>query len=319
MSAVDIQAVHAAGRVVAEFLRPSPCLRSAPLEAVLGRPLWLKCELFQPTGSFKPRGALNWLANAAEAELAGGLVAVSAGNHGMGLSWAAGARGVPVTVVMPEGSSEYKAAACRAFGAEVVLHGDIHQAWAHARALVAERDATLVPPYDEPRIIAGQGSIGLELVEQVPALETVLCPVGGGGLVSGLGVALKAERPSARVIGVEPEGAATLGAAWAAGGPVDLTGIDTIAASLGANRAGEHTYAISREVVDELVTVADDSIVAAARALITEGKLYAEPGAVLGLAALMDGTVAVPPGAEVAAVVTGGNLDRALLERILDG
>lgn len=311
-------AVEAAGRVVGGRLDPSPCLRSAPLETVLRRPLWLKCELFQPTGSFKPRGALNWLANATEAERAGGLVAVSAGNHGMGLAWAAGREGVPVTVVMPEGSSPYKAEACRHYGAEVILHGDIHAAWRRARELVAERGATLVPPYDEPRIIAGQASVGLELQAQCPGLHTVLCPVGGGGLICGLGLALKAYRPDVRIVGVEPAGAPTLGAAWDAGRPVTLEGIDTIAASLGANRAGEHTYAISREVVDDLVTVDDDSIVAAARAVITEGKLYAEPGAVLGVAALMDGTVRPPAEAGVATVITGGNLDRDLLYRLLE-
>lgn len=318
MTGVDVTAVEAARREIAAFLEPSPCLRSAPLEAALGRPLRLKCELFQPTGSFKPRGVLNWLANATDDELTGGLVAVSAGNHGMALAWAAGARDVPVTVVMPENASAYKADACRAFGAEVVLHGDIHAAWARARELVVERGATLVPPYDEPRIIAGQGGVGLELLEQVPEPDAVLCPVGGGGLISGIGVALKARRPSVRVIGIEPAGAATLGAAWAAGGPVDLTDIDTIAASLGANRAGEHTYAISREVVDELVTVTDDSIVTAARLLITEGKLYAEPGAALGVAALLDGTVTLPDDdATAVAIITGGNLDRPLLDRLL--
>lgn len=317
MTAVAPADVEAARRAIAPWLLQTPCLRSAPLEAGLGRPLWLKCELFLPTGSFKPRGVLNWLANATGDELAGGLVAVSAGNHGMALAWAAGARSVPVTVVMPEGSSEYKAAACRSAGAEVVLHGDIHAAWARARELVAERGATLVPPYDEPRIIAGQGSVGLELVEQLPDLDAVLCPVGGGGLVAGIGVALKAHRPAARVIGVEPAGAPTLKAAWEAGRPVDLTAIDTVAASLGANRAGEHTYAISREVVDELVTVGDEAIVAAARLLITEGKLYAEPGAVLGIAAILERTVELADDDVVAAVVTGGNLDRALLDRLL--
>lgn len=308
----------AAREAIAPWLRPSPCIRSAPLEAVLEHPLHLKCELFQPTGSFKPRGALNWLANAGDAELADGLVAVSAGNHGMALSWAAGARGVPVTVVMPEGSSGYKVEACRSSGAEVVLHGDIHATWAHARELVAARGATLVPPYDDARIIAGQGTMGLELLEQVPELATVLCPVGGGGLVSGLALAIKSRWPQVRVVGVEPAGAPTLKAAWDAGGPLDLTDIQTIAASLGANCAGELTYQVSHAMVDELVTVSDDSIRAAGHALITEGKLYAEPGAVLGVAALMAGAIKPEPDEAVAAVITGGNLDRSTLGDLLD-
>lgn len=309
--------VDAAQQALAPWLRPSPCIRSAPLEAVLGCSVHLKCELFQPTGSFKPRGVLNWLANATDGELQRGLVAVSAGNHGMALAWAAGARGVPVTVVMPEASSAYKVDACRGFGAEVILHGDIHETWTYAWGLVAARGATLVPPYDDSRIIAGQGSIGLELVAQVPDLATVLCPVGGGGLVSGIALAIKSHRPSARVIGVEPAGAATLKTAWDTGAPVDVTDIRTIAASLGANRAGELTYEVSHSVVDELVLVSDDSIRAAGHALITEGKLYAEPGAVLGLAALMDDAVTLSPEAPAAAVVTGGNLDWDTLNRLL--
>ncbi|MCW8128345.1 threonine/serine dehydratase [Microbulbifer halophilus] len=309
--------IAAARKNIAAALEPTPCLRSRPLEERLGRPLWLKCELLQRTGSFKPRGVLNWLAGAAPDELARGLITVSAGNHGMALAWAGGERRIPVTVVMPEGASAYKVEACRDYGAEVLLHDDIHAAWAHARQRAQDTGATLVPPYDHPRIIAGQGTVGLELLDQLPGLDTVICPVGGGGLISGIGLALKAAKPQLRLIGVEPAGAATLKSAWDAGGPVDLEKPATLATSLGANRAGECTYPISRQVVDELVALEEDAIAAGTELLLGSGKLYAEPGGAIAVAAIASDTVILGEDEYVAAVVSGGNMEKKELLKLL--
>lgn len=309
--------IEAAGTIVAERLMPTPMLEATELGTDLAGALYLKCESLQITGSFKPRGALNWIANATDDELAAGLVTVSAGNHATGLAWAASARDVPVTVVMPADASPLKAQAARNYGATVELIGDINDAWAHAYEL-AESGLTLVPPYDEPRIIAGQGTVGLELLHQCPVIpDVVVCSVGGGGLISGLGLALKHAHPQIRLVGVEPAGAPTLRASWDAGEPVTLNAPTTIAASLGANRAGRWTHEISQQVVDDLITIDDDAIVEGTRATLTRGRLYAEPGGAIAVAALLAGRVPLERGQTAVAIVTGGNMDLPLLQKLL--
>ncbi|ROO26398.1 threonine ammonia-lyase [Salinisphaera orenii] len=312
--AADIDAARA---VVAERLAPTPLVRADDLGADLAGDLYLKCELLQPTGSFKPRGALNWLANASDAERAAGLVTVSAGNHATALAWAAASRGLPVTVVMPADASPLKAESARALGATVELIGGIDDAWARARELEAS-GLTLVPPYDDPRIIAGAGTMGLEILDQCPRVpDVVVCCVGGGGLISGVGLALKQAHPDIRVVGVEPAGAPTLARSWAAGEPVTLASTDTIAASLGANRAGRWTHAVSRQVVDELVAIDEPQIVAGTRATLTRGRLHAEPGGAIAVAALLAGRVPLAAGQTAVAIVSGGNMDPSLLRDLL--
>jgi threonine dehydratase len=309
--------VEAARTVVAAQLTPTPLLPAFDLGADLAGDLYLKCELLQPTGSFKPRGALNWMANATADELAAGLATVSAGNHATALAWAARAKGVPVTVVMPEAASPMKVNAARALGATVELIGGINDAWARAYEL-ADQGLTLVPPYDEPRIIAGAGTVGLEILEQCPAVpDVVVCSVGGGGLISGVGLALKHAHPGTRVIGVEPAGAPTLAQSWKAGAPVTLESTETIAASLGANRAGRWTHEVSRAVVDELIALDENDIIAGTLATLTRGRLYAEPGGAIAVAALLAGRVPVAQGETAVAIVTGGNMDLSLLQSML--
>lgn len=299
---------HARTNIV-DALLPTPVLTDPVLTDLLSNRVLLKGELFQRTGSFKPRGGLNWLRTATSEELSGGLGAVSAGNHALGLAWAAQAAGVDVTIVMPENASDVKVAGSRELGAEVLLHGDINAAWSMMHRLVEERGLTLVHPYDDPRIIAGQGTIGLEIIEQAPKASTILCPVGGGGLISGIAIAVRALRPDIQIIGVEPEGAASMHAAWAHGKPYRLDTIDTCAKSLGAATVGEHTFPLCRHYVDALVTVSEQGIRRAMHHLLGQSKLYAEPGAAVGVAALLEDRLpALPSEGDIVVVITGGNM-----------
>ncbi|MGR4068691.1 threonine ammonia-lyase [Billgrantia sp. C5P2] len=312
-----LERLQAAQRLIADTLLPTPLLLDHALSERFARRIWLKGELFQRTGSFKPRGALNWVRTASREELAGGLAAVSAGNHALGLAWAAGQAGVPVTIVMPENASRFKVEGSRELGAEVILHGDINAAWERMHELVAERGLTLVHPYDDERIIAGQGTVGLEILEQAPEATTILCPVGGGGLIAGIGSAAAALRPELAVFGVEPSGAASMAHAWSQGAPSRLKKVATCAKSLGAAIVGKHTYPLCRKTTRALVQVDDAAIGRAMRHLLYQAKLMAEPGAAVGIAALLEGAVPLPTEGDVVVVITGGNMSREELEPFL--
>lgn len=291
-------------------LGETPLLNVPDLDAAMDQPLGLKCESLQRTGSFKARGALNWLLTASADELKAGLVTVSAGNHAIALAWAAAMQDVPLTVVMPEGSSPLKISRTRALGAEVIVQGTIQQAVALCHQLRDDKGLTLVHPYNDVRIMAGQGTVGLELLRQRPDVDRVLCPIGGGGLISGLGLAIKAQRPDIELIGVEPEGAATMFNAWQkqdAGASLDS--VSTWAASLAPAVVGDCTYAASRQVVDRIVTVSEAGIREATRRLLTEARLYVEPGASVGLAAFLENQVAPDADSATVLIITGGNLD----------
>lgn len=307
---VTLETVQRAHHRIGDQLAPTPTVHARALSEDLGYDLFFKSELFQHTGSFKSRGALNWVRTASPEELERGLITVSAGNHAQALAWAARDAGTPVTVVMPEGSSPAKIAATRRYGGHVVLHGAINQALEKMEELREREGLLLVHPYNNPRIIAGQGTVGLELAEQLPGAALVACPIGGGGLISGIGVALKTLRPDIRLIGVEPEQAATMRSAWDREDVhARLESVNTIATSLGASVVGEYTYAMSRRYVDNIVTVNEAEIVAGVRAVITQGKLYAEPGACVAVAALLAGRIEAHPEDRVVAVITGGNMD----------
>lgn len=317
---VDLAAIRAARQRIGDALETTPTVPDHALGDRLGRSVRIKAELLQRTGAFKPRGALNWIRSASREELAPGLVTVSAGNHAAALAWAARAAGVKLTVVMPEAASPFKVDATRHYGAEVILHGDINDALALLDRKVREDGLTLVHPYDDPRIIAGQGTVGLEILEQAPDTGTILCPVGGGGLISGIAIAVKQLQPDIRIIGVEAEGAPTLAHAWHEGGPTRLERIQTMAASLGAAIAGEHTYRLSRQYVDELIRVPEGSIREGVRHLLARAKLHAEPGAAVTTAALLDGTVdpdTLPETGDIVTVVTGGNMSTDELRSML--
>jgi threonine dehydratase len=293
----------------------TPMMSCANLGRELGIQLHLKAELFQKTGSFKPRGVLNTLLSMNPAELCRGLVSLSSGNHAAALAYGASAVGAHATIVMPANAMPSKVEATRRYGGEVVqTEGSLLDV---CLALQRERVLTLVHPFDDLAIMAGQGTVGLELLQQVPTVDMVVVPVGGGGLISGIAAAVKLQHPSVRIVGVEPEGADVMTRSLAQGEPVHLASMNTIADGLASPFAGEHTFRHVRRFVDEIVRVTDDQIVNALRGLLQRGKLAAEPSGAASLAPLMSGKLALNPGSTVVCVVSGGNVGIDVLKRIL--
>jgi threonine dehydratase len=314
-SLVSHDRMVAAREVIRGRLHYTPVMSSAYLSDRVGAPVHLKLELFQKTGSFKPRGVLNRLANMSDEERRRGLITLSAGNHAQAVAWAAREYGVRATVVMPSRATQAKVDATRGYGGDVLqTDGDL---LATALEIQRERDLTLVHPFDCPFVIAGQGTLGLEVVEQVPDVETVVVGVGGGGLIAGVAAAVKATRPNARVIGVEPVGAAGMTESLRRGEPVRLDRLDTIADGLAAPFAGRLNYLHVRELVDDMVLVTDDEIIAAIPVLMERCKVMPEPAGAAAVAALLAGKVTLASGSTTVAVVSGGNIDRLRLRQLL--
>lgn len=308
----DIQRARARieGRV-----QVTPMMSSTTLGDRLMVRLHLKAELFQKTGSFKPRGVFNKLLSMDPADLSRGLVSLSAGNHAAALAYGAAAVGAKATIVMPASAMPSKVEATRRYGGEVVqTEGSLLDA---CQALQRERDLTLVHPFDDPAIVAGQGTVGLELLGQVPSVDMVVVPVGGGGLIAGTAAAVKLQHPSVRVVGVEPEGADAMSRSLEQGAPAHLERVDTIADGLAPPFAGEHTFRHVQRFVDEMVRVTDGEILDALRALIQRCKLAAEPSGAASLAALLSGRVVPKAGSTVVCVISGGNLGLDLLKQLL--
>lgn len=316
---VSLQDVEAARGVIAGKVHRTPLVGSAALGARLGAPLYLKLENWQKTGSFKPRGVVNKIASLSDEERARGLITASAGNHAQALAWAAGAAGVPCTVVMPAGAPATKIAATEGYGATVVLEPDMMSLFSRVEALAAEHGYTFVPPFDDPAIVAGQGTVGLEILEDLPDVGTVVVPIGGGGLIAGVALALKSHRPGVRVVGVEPEGAPKMWRSRQKGKAVRLDRVQTIADGLAAPFAGELTFELVQRYVDDLVLVNDDDIRRAMYLILERVKVLAEPAGAAALAALLTGAATFDPGAPVVAVVSGGNTDVSGLGDLLAG
>ncbi len=315
---ISLSDIHAARETIGGRLHRTPTLSAATLGQMASVDLLVKAELLQRTGSFKPRGVLNKLAHLTPEERARGVIGISAGNHAQALAYGAAREGIACTVVMPETAVESKVAATRGYGADVVLHGvTTIEAFAEYERLLAERGFTPVHPFDDPYVIAGQGTVGLEIVEDVPDLEAVIVPIGGGGLISGIAVAVKEQCPSVRVVGVEPEGAPSLTRALAAGQPEPLRSVSTIADGLAAPFAGPHTLALVQRYVDDVVLVSDDEIAAALRLVLERTKLQVETAGAAGVAALLARRCGVPEGTRTVAVLSGGNVDRARLKELL--
>ncbi|HEX6133755.1 MAG TPA: threonine/serine dehydratase [Longimicrobiales bacterium] len=314
---VDIEQIRSAERHLAGRVHRTPLLGSRTLGDRIGASVLLKVEAFQRTGSFKARGVLNRLRHLSAAERERGLVTVSAGNHAQAVAYGAGLERIHAVVVMPETAPAAKVEACRDYGADIVLHGDVFAAFERMEQLRREHGYTLVHPFDDPHIIAGQGTVGAELCDDIPDLDMVIVPVGGGGLVSGVATAVRALRPGARIIGIEPVGAAAVRRALDTGAPVRLERVDTIADGLGAPMTGPLALEHVRAFVDDVVTITDDSITAALRFLLERCKLLTEPAGAAGVAALLDGTIRPAAGARVAVVLSGGNVDLHRLRSLL--
>jgi threonine dehydratase len=315
---VTLDDVRSARQVIAGRVHRTPLVGSAALSARIGAPLYLKLENWQRTGSFKPRGVLNRIATLSRAERERGLVTASAGNHAQALAWAAAAEGLPCTVVMPETAPAAKIDATRGYGGTVVFEPSTLTVFQRAQALVDERGYTFIPPFDHPAIVAGQGTVGLEILEDLPDAGTVVVPIGGGGLIAGVALAIKSQRPNVRIVGVEPEGAAAMWRSRQESKAVRLDKVDTIADGLSAPFAGEVPFAIVQQYVDDLVLVSDADIRAAMILLLERCKLLVEPGGAAGVAALLSGAAKTQPGAPVVAILSGGNVDAGRLAKLLD-
>jgi threonine dehydratase len=294
----------------------TPLLPAPLLEDELGVEVRLKCENLQRTGSFKARGAYHYITRLSERELQNGVITYSSGNHAQAVALAARLRHVKAMVVMPTTAPEVKRAGAAQLGAEIVLEGTTSlERMVRAEAIAAERGFAIIPPFDHPWIIAGQGTVGLEVADEWPEVDTVLLPVGGGGLVSGSAAALRRLLPGVRIVGVEPEGSASMKAALDEGRPVRLDRIDTIADGLAPVQAGELTFRHVKELVDEVVTVSDEAIREATVMLIKQIKLMVEYSGAATVAALRSG--AVSPGRRTVAVLSGGNMDPSILRTLL--
>ncbi len=312
-----------ARRRIAPHIHRTPLLSFRTLGEAIGAEAWLKCENLQKTGSFKARGALNAISTLSEAERSRGVITVSAGNHAQAVAWAARRGRTKSVVVMPERAAPNKVRAAKAYGAEVVLHGDAAQAFAEARRRASSRGLVFLHPFDAQDVIAGHGSAGLEIAEDLGRPSTIVVPVGGGGQIAGIAGALAATGRSGcrggmwRVFGVEPEGASAMRQSLDKGRPVHLDGVDTIADGLAPPMAGGLNYRYVADLVEDVVVVSDEEILSAMRLLMTRAKLVVEPSGAAAVAALMYGRVPSAAAERVAAVVTGGNADPEVMVRAL--
>ena len=312
----DIEAARE--RIGASIVR-TPVVPALALRDRLRAPLHLKLESMQRTGSFKDRGALNRLLELTDAERACGVVTASAGNHAQAVAYHGSRLGIPVHVVMPEHTPLIKVSNTRRFGADVRFHGaTLSDAMVEARRMQAEDGLVLVHAFDDARVIAGQGTIGLELLEQIPEVTTVLVPIGGGGMISGIALALKEQRPQIRIIGVEAAAAASAAASRRAGHIARIETSDTIADGIAVKRVGDLTFPIIERYVDDIVAVSEEEIAHAVHLLLENEKLLAEGAGAVPLAALLGGRLTVQPSDVTVMVLSGGNIDVNLVKRIID-
>ena len=313
---VEKSAIEQAAEVLRNVAVRTPLLPAPWLEQIAGVPVRLKCENLQHAGAFKIRGAYNAISRLTASERARGVITYSSGNHGQGVALAARMFGVPAVVVMPTTAPAIKVDGAKAFGAEVVLEGTTSTE-RHKKALeIADaRGLTVIPPFDHPDIIAGQGTVGREILEDWPEVEAILAPVGGGGLLSGIAAFVKQARSDCRVIGVEPENADAMYQSRKAGQLVTIESRPTIADGLMPVRPGDLTFEHAQAYVDEIVRVSDDAIADATRRLLTSSKLVVEFSGAATVAALTSG--AFKPEGPVVAVLSGGNLDPAKAAELL--
>jgi len=310
--------IQAARQRIAGSVYRSPCPYSHSLSKLCGAQIFCKLEHLQITGSFKERGASNKLQLLSPEEKTRGVIAASAGNHALGLAFHGQRLGIPVTVVMPKWAPLVKVTNTRSFGANVVLHGEAYdEALQHAQALAAQRGLVFVSGFDDPAIIAGQGTTGLEILEDVPDVDAVIVPVGGGGLIAGIGTAIKALKPSVKIIGVEPARAATLAESMKAGEVRKIAPQPTLADGLAVAGAGRLCLAAAQRVVDQLCLVQEDALAKAVLRMLELEKIVVEGAGAAPLATFLDGSVKLD-GKKVVLVLSGGNIDVTMIARIIE-
>ena len=317
MGLLTLDQVKAAAKLLVGIAQRTPLESSRSLTEAVGVPTYLKCENLQRTGAFKIRGAYNRIHGLSDEQRRAGVVAASAGNHAQGVALASSLLDVKATVFMPEGAALPKVEATAGYRADVVLKGSNYdEAFAAATEFADTSGATMVHPFDHLDVMAGQGTIGLEILEDLPDVSAVIVPVGGGGLISGIASAIKAISPDVKVYGVEPEGAAGMSAALDAGRVVSLDSVKTIADGLASKSAGELTFEHVKTLVDEVVTVSEEEIAQALLLVLERAKMLVEPAGSIGVAALMAGKLSIKDG-PIVTLLSGGNIDPMLLMGII--
>jgi threonine dehydratase len=311
--------ILAARERIGSAIYKTPCTRSEMLSRMTGQSVFLKLENLQMTGSFKERGALSKISTLTPEQAKKGVVAASAGNHAQGVAYHATERGIRAVIVMPLTTPLVKVTATKGFGAEVVLHGaNYDEACIEATRLCEAEGMTFIHPFDDPLVIAGQGTIGLELLEQIEDLEAVVVPIGGGGLIGGIACAVKESKPRVRIIGVQTSRLPSMRDAIAAHHPVTLEPATTIADGIAVRRAGDVTFPVVARYVDEIVTVDEDEIASSILTLLEREKTLAEGAGATALAALLQQRTSLPANTRTAVLVCGGNIDVTLLSRIIE-
>ncbi|HYI25606.1 MAG TPA: threonine/serine dehydratase [Thermomicrobiales bacterium] len=314
---VTVQDVHDARVRIMPHLHRTPLLGSDTLSRMTGTNLGLKAEVFQKTGSFKTRGALNAALQLTADQRERGLITISAGNHGQGLAWAGSMVGARTVVFMPKTAVPTKVNAIRGYGAEPMFSEDMESVFTVMEAYRAEHGMTFISPFSHPAIIAGQGVVGLEILEDMPEVENVIVPVGGGGLISGISLAIRSQRPDVRVVGVEPEGANIVRQSLDAGKPLAAGKIATVADGLAAPFAGDLSQAVIERYVSDVVLVPDSAIVDAMGLILDRCKVLVEPAGAAALAGLLSGQTGAKPGSNTVVILSGGNVDREKLKTLL--
>ena len=311
MALIELSEIRSAAERIRGRIHRTPILSAASLGDRVGVRLHLKCESFQKTGSYKPRGALNKVLTLSPAERSKGLITVSAGNHAQAVAWAAREVEAPCAVVMPRDAPRSKLDAVRGYGAETILHDDRATLFDRLHEEQEKRGSTFVHPFDDPIVLAGAGTTGLEIAEDFPDVEAVIVPVGGGGLMCGVACAMKAMLPKVKIVAVELRAGPGLKPALDAGKPVKVARPgDTLADGMTPPFVGAIPLETARRLVDEIVTVTEAEIIAAMELILTRAKLYVEGSGAAATAALLAGTTRFPPGTRVVALVSGGNVDR---------
>ncbi len=315
---VTLQDIKKAQRNIKDYIHKTPLVYSNSISSITGLDIYLKLENLQKTGSFKIRGAANKISRMPSDERKRGVVTASAGNHAQGVALAANRFGIKAVVVMPEKSSISKQTAAKGYGAEVILHGNsFDESLQYAKTIERERGCTFIHTYDDEALISGQGTIGMEILDELPDADSVIVPIGGGSLISGISIALKEQKRDIQIIGVESSSAAAMYTSRQSGKNTPVDSLPTIADGIAIKRIGDLTFPIIQKLVDEIVTVEDEDIAAAILLLMERKKTVVEGAGAAPLSAIMNGKTAIK-GKKAVLVLSGGNIDMNILERVIE-